>query len=121
MEAKDDFPKSDFRVLRTLVEDHWVATMVSFILKELKDLLLQCSLYHTVRAVQFGIALSHYHFFCNAREVQSGLLHFLHPVREMWFALHEMYEVSRLPIGELPQEEYILGMEELHLIKKDAP
>ena len=39
----------------------------------------------------------------------------------MGFTLHEMYEVSDLPMVDLPYEEYIPGMEELHLMKKDAP
>ena len=40
---------------------------------------------------------------------------------EIGFALHEMYEVSGLPMGDLLYEEYILGTKELHLMKKDAP
>jgi len=39
----------------------------------------------------------------------------------MGFALHEMFEVLGLSIGDLPYEEYILGTEELHLLKRDAP
>jgi len=46
---------------------------------------------------------------------------FFTPVREMRFALHEMYEVSGLAMGDIPYEEYIPGTGELHLIKKDAP
>ena len=39
----------------------------------------------------------------------------------MEFALHEMYEISRLPMGELSYKEYAPGTEELHLMKKDTP
>ena len=39
---------------------------------------------------------------------------------EMGFALHEMYKVSRLPMWDLPYEKYVLGTEELHLMK-DTP
>ena len=39
----------------------------------------------------------------------------------MGFALHEMYEVSGLMIGDAPYEEYVLSIEELHLLKKSNP
>ena len=38
----------------------------------------------------------------------------------MGFALHEIYEVSGLVMGDIPYEEYISSTEELHLLKKDA-
>ena len=43
------------------------------------------------------------------------------PIGEMGFSLHEMFEVSGLPMRDLPYEEYISGTEELHLLKKDTP
>jgi len=46
---------------------------------------------------------------------------FFTPVGEMGFALHEMFEVLGLSKGDLSYEEYILGTEELHLLKKDPP
>jgi len=45
---------------------------------------------------------------------------FFTPSGELGFALHEMYEVSGLPMGEMPYEEYISGTEELHVLK-EAP
>ena len=39
----------------------------------------------------------------------------------MGLTLHELYEVSRLIIGDAPYEEYIPTIEELHLLKKDNP
>jgi len=45
---------------------------------------------------------------------------FFTPVREMGFALHEIHEVSRLLMGDIPYEKYIPTMEELNLMKKDA-
>ena len=45
---------------------------------------------------------------------------FFTPVGEMRFALHKMYEVSSLSTGDIPYEKYILGTEELHLMK-NAP
>ena len=40
---------------------------------------------------------------------------------ELGLALHEMYEVFGLPMGEIPYEEYILSIEELHVLKKETP
>jgi len=46
---------------------------------------------------------------------------FFTPVREIRLALHELYEVSRLVIGNAPYEEYVPTTEELHLLKKEDP
>ena len=43
------------------------------------------------------------------------------PLGEMGLALHEMYEVSGLVIGDAPYEEYVLTSEELHLLRKEDP
>ena len=37
---------------------------------------------------------------------------FFTPSRELGFSLHEMYEVSGLPMEEMPYEKYIPGTEE---------
>jgi len=39
----------------------------------------------------------------------------------MGLALHEMYEVSGLEIGDAPCEEYVSSTEELHLLEKSDP
>jgi len=39
----------------------------------------------------------------------------------MGLALHEMYEVSGLMIGDAPYEEYVSSTEKLHLLKKSNP
>ena len=46
---------------------------------------------------------------------------FFTPIGEMRLALHEMYEVSRLMIGDVPYKEYVPSTEELHLLKKSDP
>jgi len=45
---------------------------------------------------------------------------FFTPVGEMGFALHEMYEVSGLAMGDIPYEEYVSSAEELHM-EESAP
>jgi len=46
---------------------------------------------------------------------------FFTPIGEMGLALHEMYEVSGLEIGDASYEEYVPSIEELHLLKKRDP
>ena len=82
--------------------------MVDFVLQELEEPLLQCGLYQAVRAVCYGITPSYYNFFpmlekCNPDTCTSFTL-----VGEMGFALHEMFEVSGLFIGDLPYEDTFL-------------
>ena len=46
---------------------------------------------------------------------------FFTPVGEMGLALHELYEVSGLVMGDAPYEVYVPTSEELHLLKKEDP
>ena len=46
---------------------------------------------------------------------------FFTPVWEMRLALHEMYKVSGLVMGDIPYEEYVPSAEELHLMEDSAP
>jgi len=46
---------------------------------------------------------------------------FFIPVGEMGLALHEMYVVSRLVIGDIPYEEYVPSAKELYLMEDSAP
>ena len=46
---------------------------------------------------------------------------FFTPIREMGFALHEIYEVSGLAMGDILNEEYVSSVEELHVIEGSAP
>jgi len=45
---------------------------------------------------------------------------FFTPVREIEFALHEMYEVYGLAMGDIPYEKYVPLAEELHLMEESA-
>jgi len=46
---------------------------------------------------------------------------FFTPVREIRLALHEMYEVLGLVIGDATYEEYVPSTKEQHLLKKSDP
>ena len=78
--------------------------MVSFVLEDLREELIQTNLYAAIRAVQYGIPQSNHHFFTMLERYNLETCTFFTPVREMGFALHEMYEVSELAMEDIPYE-----------------
>ena len=64
---------------------------------------------------------SHYNFFGILQKYNPDTCTFFTPVGEIGFTLHKMFEVLVLSKGDLPNEEYILSIEELHLLKRDTP
>ena len=95
--------------------------MVRFVLVELGALLEQMGLYHSVRAVQYGLPQSSHNFYGILEHYNPLTGTFFTPIREMGFALHELYEVSGLVMGDAPYEEYVSTSEELHILKKENP
>ena len=95
--------------------------MVGFILEDLKDELLQTSFYTMVRVVQYGIPQSSRYFFAMLKCYNPKTYTFFTPVKKMGLALHEIYEVSGLVMGDIPYEEYVSSAEELHLMEDSAP
>ena len=89
--------------------------MVGFALAEFKDLLLQEGLYGAIRTIQYGIPQSNQYFYAILERYNPKTCMFFTPVGEIRLALHEMYEVSGLVIGDAPYEEYVPSTEELHL------
>ena len=81
--------------------------MVGFVLAELGDLLRQVGLYHSVRAVQYGLPQSSHHFYGVLKHCNPLTGIFFTPVGEIGLALHELYVVSRLVIGDAPYEDYV--------------
>ena len=92
-----------------------------FILEDLKDELLQTGLYTAVWTVQYGIPQISYHFFVILERYNIETCTFFTPVGEKGLALHEIYEVSGLVMGDIPYEEYVPSAEELHLMEDSAP
>lgn len=75
----------------------------------LKDI----GLYGAIRNVQYGLSYSAYHLFGILEMYKPKSRTFFMLVGELGFALHEMFEVSLLSIGELPYEEMVSTTEEL--------
>ena len=74
-----------------------------------------------MRAVQYGISPSTQHFYAILEQYNPETCTFFNPVGEMGLALHKMYEVPGLVIGDASYEEYVPSTEELHLLKKSDP
>ena len=91
--------------------------MVCFVFEELEGPLLQCGLYLAIRATCYGIAPSDYNFFGVFEKYNPDTCTFFTPVGEMGFALHEMFEMLELSIGDRSYEKYIPSTVELHLLK----
>jgi len=122
LKVRGDFP-ADFRppgwVYST--DKSWWSRMVGFVLTELGDLLTQMGLYNSVRAVQYSLLQSFHNFYGVLEHYNPLTGTFFTLVGEMGLALHELYEVSGLVIGDPPYEEYVPTTEELHLLRKEDP
>jgi len=118
MKVRGDFPV-DFRPLGWVhsTNNSWWGRMVEFVLVELGALLQQVELYHSVRAVQYGLLQSSHNFYGVLEHYNPLTDTFFTPVGEMGLTLHELYEISGLVMGDAPYEEYVPTSEELHLLK----
>lgn len=124
MRVRGEFPAGEFRTggwMHRSTHTHWWSRMVEYVLTKLQLPLERSGLYHAVRAVQYGIPLSTHHFFAILELYNSDTCTFFTPVGELGFALHEMFEVSGLPMGELPYEEFVPTEEELNQLKAKSP
>jgi len=90
MTAKGDFPKGEIQALGWVHSSnkYWWSRMVSFVLEDLREELIQTNLYAAVRAVQYGIPQSHHHFFAMLERYSLETCTFFTPVGEMKFVLH---------------------------------
>jgi len=95
--------------------------MVSYVIEHLEEPLWRSRLSIAVRVVQYGFPLSIYHFFAMLEMYNPDTNTFFTPSGELGFALHEMFEVSGLSMGEVSYEEYVPGAEELQILRRDAP
>jgi len=123
MDVKGDFPPLVFRALELVhsFDKYWWSKMVSFILENLKDELLQTGLYTAVRAVQYGIPQSSHHFFAILERYNLETCTFFTLIGKMGLALHEMYEFSELVMRDIPYKEYVPSAKELHLKEDSSP
>jgi len=78
-------------------------------------------LYDAVQATHLGMDICIPNFFAVLERYNPHSGTFFIPIGEMGLALHEMWEVSKLPMGSMPYEEYSPGNRELRQLAKDEP
>ena len=74
-----------------------------------------------VRATQRGLKINIAQLFSILELYNADTCTFFTPEGELGMALHEMHEVSGLPMGEVPYEEFIPGSVELRRLQSDHP
>ena len=120
--AGGNYPISDFRALGWVhFQDHgWWHRLVGYVIDNLGDVLRQARLSVAVRAVQYGVPQSAHHFFAMLEMYNPTTITFFTPSGELGFALHEMFNVSGLSMGEIPYKKYVPGTEELQILRRDG-
>lgn len=81
------------------------------------QVLKEISLYQAIQNVQYGLSQSPYHLFCLLEMFNSKTGTFFTSVGGLGLALHEMYKVSALFMGEVSYEEYTSTTEELNMLR----
>ena len=81
--------------------------MTLYVLAYFEEDLKRLGLYEALRATCYGIQMSVANFYAIFKLYYPAIGTFFTPVGELGMALHEMWEVSALPIGSLPYEEYL--------------
>lgn len=70
--------------------------------------------------MQFGLPLNIQNFFYILEHYNPNTNTFFMPVREMGMAMHEMHEVTLLPDGDYPYEEFVPNKRELRELEKQV-
>ena len=92
-----------------------------YVLAHFEEDLERLGLYEAVRATCFGIQMSIANFYAIFELYCLATGTIFTPVGELSMALHEMWEVSALPMGSFPYEEYFPCEAELALLEKQKP
>lgn len=80
--------------------------MTVWILAKHEAVLKKLEVYYALRATQYGVEVNHHMFLALVEMYNCYTGTFFVPVREIDLALHEMYEISKLPWGTEPYEKY---------------
>ena len=93
----------------------------SIVIAHFEEDLEWLGLYEAIRATCYGIQMSVANFYAIFELYCPATETFFTPIGELGMALHEMREVSALPLGSLPYEEYFPCEAELELLEKQDP
>jgi len=91
----------------------WWSQLTNYVLNEFSDELKRLRLYEAVRSTcnEMEISVPNFYAILELYCPFTGI--FFTPIEELGLALHEMWEVSKLPMGNLPYEEYFPCAQEL--------
>lgn len=95
--------------------------MISFVLKNFKVILKNIGLYGSIKNIQYGLPHSTYHLYSILEIYNFKSEMFFTPIGELNFALHEMFEVLLLSMGELPYKEMVSTLEKLRQMRTEDP
>ncbi|XP_020242541.1 uncharacterized protein LOC109820756 [Asparagus officinalis] len=84
----------------------WWTRMTSYVLGRWEKDLKSSRLYSPIRATMYGLPVSCRHFLALLETYMPDSNTFLTSGGELGLALHEMYQVSGLPMGDCPYQEY---------------
>ena len=99
----------------------WCKNLTQYILAYFREDLERLGLCEAVRATCYNIRMSATNFYAILELYSPSAGTFFTHVGELGMALHEMWEVSVLPMGSLPYEEYFPCEAELALLEKQEP
>ncbi|XP_020250869.1 uncharacterized protein LOC109828251 [Asparagus officinalis] len=95
--------------------------MTSYVLGRWEKDLKSRGLYAPIRATMYGLPVSCRHFLALLETYMPDSNTFMTSGGELGLALHEMYQVSSLPMGDCPYQEYFPSNQQLEWLKKDTP
>jgi len=96
----------------------WWRDLTLYVLAHFEEDLERLGLHEAVRAACYDIQMSVGNFYATFELYCPATGTFFTPVDELGVTLHEMWEVSALPMGSLPYEEYFPCEAELALLEK---
>ena len=119
LRVNGNYPTTDFRAPGWIHPPKaWWKNLTLNILAHFGEDLERLGLCEAVRATCYGIQMSVENFYAIFELYCPATGTFFTPAGELGMALHEMWEVSALPVGYLPYEEYIPYESELALLEK---
>ena len=106
IKVQANYPARDFRAPGWVhpTQKPWWRDLALYVLEYFKAELMKIGLHETVRATCHGIEITVPNFFTIFELYCPASRTF--PVDELGLALHEMWEISNLPMSSMPYEEY---------------
>ena len=108
----------DFKARGWISSEGMVEELDPYVLAYFGEDLERLRLREVVRATCYNIQMSVANFYAIFELYCPATGTFFTPVGELGMAFHEMWQVSALPMGSLPYEEYFPCESELVLLEK---